>query len=230
MGLTDRQERILAILQDRERLSVRELTDILYVSDMTVRRDLAVLQRQGFLQRYHGGALRNSGGERMPIALRQYLNETDKKRLCRKAAAYLENDFLVYLDSSSTCLHIVSALAGYQNIRVVTNSVSVLTALTETTIPCIATGGELYKPDLCFVGEDAISYVGGICPDVAFFSTGGYEPDTGRISDNDPRQNALRRAVMKNARKSVFLYDRSKCGVRCRYTLCTESDGDVILI
>ncbi len=53
----ERQEQIIAVLEKRKSISVKELAQLLYVSQPTVRRDLESLQQQGKLQRTHGGVV-----------------------------------------------------------------------------------------------------------------------------------------------------------------------------
>ena len=57
--MNDRQKEILEILYKKNRVSVEELSRALYVSEMTVRRDLAEMEKGGFLRRFRGGAVLN---------------------------------------------------------------------------------------------------------------------------------------------------------------------------
>ena len=60
MALNERQQEILSITQKKQRVSVAELAGTLYVSEMTVRRDLAKMEHEGYLKRFHGGAIAES--------------------------------------------------------------------------------------------------------------------------------------------------------------------------
>ena len=72
MELNSRQQEILDILYKTGKISVAELARRLYVAEMTVRRDLAAMERSGFLKRYHGGAVLMSDRKEMPLLHRVF--------------------------------------------------------------------------------------------------------------------------------------------------------------
>ena len=224
-----RQKDILALLYERGRVSVAELSRTLYVSEMTVRRDLAEMEKGGYLKRYRGGAvLKQSDGE-MPVSERYFMNAEEKRALALRADAYLSDGATVYLDSSSTCAYLLPYLAKYKGVTLVTNSVKTLLAASELHVPALLVGGEYYEQDMCLVGSLAEESVRALSVDVAFFTTAAYDEKTGIISDFDLRQTAIRKIVQKNAKRSVFLFESYKCGKRMLYTLCQASDVTVLV-
>lgn len=226
--MNERQKEILAVLHQKGRVSVAELAKTLYVAEMTVRRDLSEMEKGGFLRRYRGGAmLKNSAGE-MPITERLLLDSEEKEALARKCVGYLGDGMTVFIDSSSTCQYIIPYLAPYKNLTVLTNSVSALLTLGKLHVPCILVGGEYYEQDMCMVGALAERYVGELNVDIAFFTTAAISHD-GVISDFDVRQTAIRKLVMKNAKKSIFLFEKEKIGKKLLYTLCNKEDAFAVL-
>ena len=225
-----RQKEILTLLSEKGRVSVAELSRTLYVSEMTVRRDLAEMEKGGYLTRYRGGAvLKQSDGE-MPVSERYFMNTEEKRALAARAEAYLSDGVTVFLDSSSTCAYLLPHLAKYKGITLVTNSVKTLLSAAEAHIPTLLVGGEYYEQDMCLVGSLAEESVRALNVDVAFFTTAAYEKETGIISDFDLRQTAIRRLILKNARTSVFLFESYKLGKRLLYTLAHKNEVSVILI
>ena len=75
MKLTERQKKMLELFETRERLKVKELTKLFYVSDMTVRRDLDELEGMGYITRFRGGAVYHGVSENMPIRQRFFVDE-----------------------------------------------------------------------------------------------------------------------------------------------------------
>lgn len=224
-----RQKDILALLYEKGRVSVAELSHTLYVSEMTVRRDLAEMEKGGYLKRYRGGAvLKQSEGE-MPVSERYFMNAEEKRALALRADAYLSDGVTVYLDSSSTCAYLLPYLAKYKGVTLVTNSVKTLLAASDLHVPALLVGGEYYEQDMCLVGSLAEESVRALNVDVAFFTTAAYDEQTGIISDFDLRQTAIRKIVQKNAKQSVFLFESYKCGKRMLYTLCKASDAVVLV-
>ena len=225
-----RQKDILTMLYEKGRVSVAELSRTLYVSEMTVRRDLDEMEKGGYLKRYRGGAvLKQSDGE-MPVSERYFMNTEEKRALAARADAYLSDGITVFLDSSSTCAYLLPYLAKYKNITLVTNSVKTLLSASEAHIPTVLVGGEYYEQDMCLVGSLAEESVRALNVDVAFFTTAAYDEEAGVISDFDLRQTAIRRLVLKNAGTSVFLFESYKLGKRLLYTLAHKSEVSVVLV
>ena len=229
MDNSARKGEILEILYERGRVSVGELAKKLYVSEMTIRRDLSEMESGGYLKRYRGGAVLKGDLREMPISERVFIDETEKKELGAKGAEHLCDNIMVYLDSSSTCLYIIPHLCAYKNIRVVTNSVKALLNVSALHIPCILIGGEYYEQDMCLVGSIAEREAMDFNIDVAFMSTAACSDD-GTVSDFDLTQTSVRRVIMRNAAKSIFLFEKSKLGKKLTYTLCRENDDKVIII
>ena len=226
--MNERQKEILGILYQKGRASVLELSQTLFVSEMTVRRDLIEMEKGGFLRRYRGGAILKINLGEMPIGERLLLDRQEKEELAKKCTDYLCDNATVFIDSSSTCQYILPYLSQYKNITVVTNSISALLTLGKMHIFTIFIGGEYYEQDMCTVGSLAERYVNELNVDVAFYTTAAISHD-GVISDFDLKQTAIRKYVMKNANKNIFLFEREKFGKKYLYTLCTTDDVTAIL-
>ena len=225
----NRKQEILDILYKKGRVSVKEFSKTLYVSEMTVRRDLAEMEKSGFLKRYRGGAILKADSREMPITERFLIDVNEKKLLSELCTPYLKDNITVYLDSSSTCLYIIPHLAKYKNITIVTNSVKALLNASSLHIPCILLGGEYYEQDMCLVGSLAEEYAKNINIDVAFMTTAAYSND-GVISDFDIRQTAMRKIIIKNSGKAIFLFEKNKIGKKLTYTLCRKDDKNVVIL
>lgn len=68
MSLNERQSEIFDMVCQREKISVAELSKTLYVSEMTIRRDLAEMEKKGFVKRYRGGVIALSHSESVPLS------------------------------------------------------------------------------------------------------------------------------------------------------------------
>lgn len=224
-----RQKEILEILYQKGQVSVSELANTLYVTEMTIRRDLTEMEKGGFLRRYRGGAVLKINIGEMPISERLLMDRQEKEELASKCVEYLSDGMTVFIDSSSTCQYVIPYLAQYKNVKVVTNSISALLTISKLHISSILIGGEYYEQDMCAVGSLAERYVSELNVDVAFFTTAAISHD-GVISDFDIKQTAIRKIVMKNASKNIFLFEKEKFGKKFLYTLCTKKDATAVLI
>ena len=90
-------------------------------------------------------------------------------------------------------------------------------------------GGEYYEQDMCFVGSVSERYAENINVDTAFFTTRGLSAD-GIISDPDLAQIMVRYSIMKNAKKSIFLFEKEKIGKKYLHTLCRADSVDGIIL
>ena len=226
--LNKRQKEILEILYQKGKVSVAELSHTLFVSEMTVRRDLIEMEKGGFLRRYRGGAVIKINLGEMPIGERLLLDRQEKEELAKKCTDYLSDNITIFIDSSSTCQYIIPYLSQYENVTVVTNSISALLTLGKLHIHTILIGGEYYEQDMCTVGSLADRYVNELNVDVAFYTTAAISND-GVISDFDSKQTMIRKYVMKNASKNIFLFEKEKFGKKYLYTLCSTEDVTAIL-
>lgn len=229
MVLNERQTKILDYINTHTTAKVKTLAQLFYVSEMTVRRDLRELEKEGYLHRYNGGATCCTKDEMLPFNARKLLHAEYKARIAEVVKPFIENDISVYIDSSSTCHYILPLLKEYRGIHIFTNSISASFTAAEYHINCTLSGGELCERDLCTVGTETIEFLQKINVDVAFFSLQAISSD-GKITDNDEPQTAVRRAVLKNCAKSVLLMDKSKQNKTKVYTFADVSDISNVII
>ncbi|MBQ8207289.1 MAG: DeoR/GlpR transcriptional regulator, partial [Clostridia bacterium] len=79
MLIEGRKKDILELLYEKGKVTVSELSKTLFVSEMTVRRDLAEMEKGGFLRRYRGGAVLKINAGEMPLSERLLLDKDEKE-------------------------------------------------------------------------------------------------------------------------------------------------------
>lgn len=216
----ERQEQILQLLKERRYCTVSHLAKALFVANITVRRDLEEMEKNGLLQRCHGGAmLPDHENREIPFEVRDRENSLAKDRIARKAAELIHDGDTVFLDASSTASHIIDHIHGKQNLTIITNSIRVLEKLRGQKVRCYLTGGVLLENSHALVGKIAEETVTDLYADVCFFSSQGITED-GVVTDFSEDETRLRKCMIKNAKKSYFLYDQSKLGKRFLFTVC----------
>lgn len=227
-AMNERREGILEILKKEKSLSVSKLSKLFFVSEMTIRRDLKDMEKDGYLKRYHGGAIIDSGAI-LPINIRKLNHLDNREAIMQSAKKHLGNSMSVFIDSSSTCMYIIPAIAEFSDITIITNSVQSVLLAQRYHINSILAGGSYYEHDMCTVGSRAEEFLKEINADTAFFSAQGISED-GIISDNDEKQTAIRKIMMKNSAKKIFFFDKSKLDSKHLYTLCKADDADEIIV
>lgn len=220
----ERQEQILAILEDKKSISVTALAKLLYVSQPTVRRDLDNLCRQGKVQRTHGGVvLRKVSDTEIPLMYREDQNNGAKKVIAEKAVKHIRDGDVIFLDASSTVSYLIPHLKKFRDLLVVTNSPKTSIRLGECGIKNYCTGGQLLMHSIAYVGAEAEKFISGINADIFFFSSRGYTED-GRITDSSESEATVKKAMLQNAEKSYYLCDSSKRGKKYAFNVCTTKD------
>ena len=220
----ERQDLIVGLLKEQKYCSVSMIANTLYVAPITVRRDLAELEADGIIKRCHGGAtLKNSENREIPFELRTKENYSVKSLLGKKAAQMLQEGDTVFMDASSTVLHIADYLHAKQNLTVITNSIKMLEKLKGKQITCYLTGGMLLENSHALVGNVAEETIMSMYADVCFFSSQGITED-GIITDFSDAETKLRKQMIRNAKKSIFLYDQSKVGKRFLFKVCDSAE------
>ena len=100
----ERQNAILQALKENKSANVANLAKKLYVSEATIRRDLAQMESMGLIERTHGGALLPENAEEISIFFRMEKNAREKERAATKALPHIPYFKSVFIDSSSTAL------------------------------------------------------------------------------------------------------------------------------
>lgn len=213
--LPDERRRMIAQrLRQRGSVSVAGLEAEFQISPMTARRDLDELERRGVARRTHGGAVlpglsshEDSFLQRLEVAVEA------KERLAEAALGLLEPGEAIFVDSSTTGYFVARRIVR-ENLRctVLTNAVAVMDLLCEVDAPqveLVGAGGSLRKLTRSFVGPQAVRGIESHFADHVLFSVRGLTPD-GFLTDPDPLEAEIKRAMIKRARQAVLLVDGSK--------------------
>ena len=230
MPFYEREDRILNALLEKESMTTQELSAKLYVSVPTLRRDLIKLEQKGKIIRTHGGAqlVKTSADEKIPFLLREQEQNGAKDIMARKAVTFIRDGDILMLDGSTSAYTIIPYLASFKNLIVITSSAKSSFLLGRMGINNICTGGKMITRSLAYVGEDAQNTASRYNADVVFFSCRGLTLD-GKLTDNSVEENALRKTMLQQAKRKVFLCDSSKLGRTYLNTLCHLSEVDEII-
>jgi DeoR/GlpR family transcriptional regulator of sugar metabolism len=188
------------------------------VSPMTARRDLDELERRGIVRRTHGGAvLPTTSAHEDSFARRLKVSTEAKRRLAEEAVAALNPRETVFLDSSTTSYFVARRMieTGIAT-TVLTNSLPVMELVFSDGGPdveLIGVGGTLRRLTRSFVGPFAVRTVQGHFADRLFLSVKGLT-ENGMMTDADPLEAEVKRAMIAQAGEATLLVDRSKMLVR----------------
>ncbi len=228
MHKNERQKQIIDLLKKHSFATVANLASELYASLPTIRRDLAILETEGYVKRCHGGAMILDGNTNPPLYFRRELQAQEKSRMCKLAATLINDGETLFLDGSTSVFHLADHLDDDKNITVITNGLPIATALSETGIKIYSTGGRLLKQSLAFVGISAEKTVRAYNADTLFFSVASLSDD-GILSDWSEEEAMLRIEMSKCAKKRVLLCDSSKLSKTSTFKLFDLSGVEFIV-
>jgi DeoR/GlpR family transcriptional regulator of sugar metabolism len=202
-----RRDTILALLGSHNRVDVAELTRRFGVSEMTVRRDLAELQREGILRRVHGGAVRL---DRSPFEIRDEQLAEEKSRIGKKAAELVEDGDTVAIDIGTTAHHVARELRHRKDLVIITNSVKIAAEFRNTPNKVLVPGG-MMLPELSLVGPMTIEALRRLHATKAILGCGGLTVDRG-LSYFDIDETEVRRTMIGISDLSILVADHTKFG------------------
>src|SRR6059036_4150992 len=146
---------VLHLLESRDYVQVRELSQAFAVSEVTVRSDLTALAQQGLVARIRGGVRALQVGQsEVGFDLRLRLEVERKRAIARAAAAMVDEGEAIALDASTTAYYLALELRSKRELVVVTNGLLVATALADAPgITVLVTGGMLRLSAMSLVGD-----------------------------------------------------------------------------
>jgi len=227
----ERRQRIEEILNDQGAVRVDELGRQFDVSEMTIRRDLDILEKNGHLERTHGGAvaIHYLAGE-SPYSVKDKANRSLKEAIGREAAKLIEDGETVFINSGSTTLQVILHLAYRKGIRVITNNIAAAMALPEDTeLDLILVGGQFRRQSGCSVGDFASRVLSEIMPVRAILGTDGLSINAGMTSPI-PQEAALTRMMLERVRGQVVVVaDHKKIGRVASFFTAPVSVIDILV-
>ncbi|MFS4104832.1 DeoR/GlpR family DNA-binding transcription regulator [Streptomyces sp. PD-S100-1] len=223
-NLLAEQRRALILDEVRRRGGVRvnELTRKLGVSDMTVRRDLDALARQGMLEKVHGGAVPvvEASTHEPGFEAKSGLELTAKEDIARAAAQLVAPGSAIALSGGTTTYALAHHLVDVPDLTVVTNSVRVADVFhtaqrtsgqRQGSATVVLTGG-VRTPSDSLVGPVADQAIAALHFDVLFLGVHGISAEAGLSTPNLAEAETNRRLV-QSARRVVVVADHTKWGV-----------------
>ena len=225
----ERYDKILALLEEEQYISAIRLSQMLYVSLPTIRRDLAELQRRNQIVRSHGGAKKIQSAHTVaPLNFRRTVNAVSKRNLCRAAAELVQDNEIIFVDSSTTTLQMADFLGEKKGITVITNGIPLATLLVKKGIKTYCTGGEIFENSMAHFGSFAEDFVRRFNIDTLFFSCHGVN-ERGLLTDPSLPETQIRKVAIGQSKKTVFLCDETKFSLSTPYNLVPIDTLDCII-
>jgi DeoR/GlpR family transcriptional regulator of sugar metabolism len=223
-----RQQKVIALLKERDSVSVPELGALLSASPATVRRDLGFLEEAGQIVRTHGGVMAAGprGGE-ASFGRKSRRELAAKRAIAAAAAALVAEGDTVFIDAGTTAFKVGARLLQRPGVTVYTNSVPLLGADAAAGGRLVAIGGAVRAVSGALVGGPALGWLGRIRFDFAFVGASGI--DAGGPCTTELGEAGVKGAAVRAARRAVLVADGSKWDLRAPIIFSRWSElSDVI--
>jgi DeoR/GlpR family transcriptional regulator of sugar metabolism len=209
-----RHDQILQLVKEKGSIETNELCRLFAITEMTARRDLDELSRQGLLNRTHGGAILSSEEihyER-PFSTRLNLNATSKDAIARSALRYVKDGQKLFFNSSSTVLSLVQLIDNSRHLLIATDTIRIADELnTRSHVTVIQIGGELKKNTLASSGYWAETMIRQFHFDVAILGVKAIDTD-GNLYCSNLLDRGIYDAVFSSTDQIILIADSSKLG------------------
>ena len=208
-----RRLRIAEYIRQRESgvVSVAELSQMLAVSEMTIRRDLALLESKSILHRVHGGAIayQPTEGDR-PFSDRSTRANPQKRIIGWLAAQLVQDDDRIILDAGTTTLQVAHNLTCKNRLTVVTNNIPISIELSACpNITIVLLGGVVKHIELCTVGNMVKQALSLLSADKYFLSATSFSIGKGAM-ETDMAETEVKQAMLRSAEEVILVADSFK--------------------
>lgn len=223
MKFQDRAEMITKALETKSTISVAELSDLLQVSVVTVRKDLQRLEDAGKLKRTFGGAaFQNSTSEEQRRLLAA-------QRIAERVAQDVEDGDCIIMNAGNTTLLTARNLLSKKQLKVITNSISIARELSKhKEFQLIFLGGAMNANAVFTYGREAIEQLDQYKANKLILSVNGISCSKG-LTTRHMEAADLFRKMIERAEKMIVVADDAKFGFESFYYVCGLNDVDQIV-
>ncbi|QQK09105.1 DeoR/GlpR transcriptional regulator [Miniphocaeibacter halophilus] len=228
------------ILKIKNYIPIRDLANMLKVSEMTIRRDLKILESQNIVKNIDGviiyDPMDSSLREESQYDFNAELDKQFKKKsnIGKYAASLIEDGDIIMIDTGTTTQHIISNINPSINITALSYNINILTELRKNpniknpNIKILFAGGYYYPNTQMFASVQGVKFIEGIRATKAFLSAAGVHEELGLTCRNS-YEVATKKAVINSSIKRILLVDSTKFGVIRSEYFCDLDDIDEIV-
>lgn len=212
MLAVDRRHRILERVAEQQTIHIAQLSQELEVSEMTIRRDIARLERDGFLRRTYGGATAHiTRSLELAFNARALQHARAKRLIAMRAVKLVDQAATLFLGIGTTAEQFALFLRPREDLTVVTESLPVASLLGSRSIRVVVLGGSVRRDELSCIGPAAMSTIARYRADVAVLGAAGLSASTG-LTELYEEEAENHRRMIEQSDRVIVLADGSKFG------------------
>lgn len=222
MTITDRHQFILQKLQEHGRVDILELSDLMQVSGVTIRKDLKILEERNLLYRTKGGgSIENPYANERPINEKEFINVDQKRKIARAALSFTSQTDSIIIGSGTTVFELSRCLYPSKHLIVITPALKVAMELhNRPNVEVLQLGGLIHSSSASAAGSLAERILDDISCDILFLGVDGIDAEFG-LSITNITEATLNQKMIRLSQKVIILADSSKFGRRGLGRICT---------
>ena len=223
--IQNRQNEIIQMLKRQGKMSVSLLSERLEVTETTVRRDLTQMEKMGFIRRSFGKAELAVVDDMRMIEPTNIEDEKEltRRKIARKAAEFVEDGDVIFLNSSGTASLILEYLDG-KNVTVLTNNARIIDRSHGPNVSLMLVGGEVYGKKQSLIGQFALDTINRVVATKCILGVSGISVAGGLTSVILPETQVNILMLQKCKGPRIVVADGSKIGVVQNYFSGSLSD------
>lgn len=230
MNITERHQLILRKLKENGHVGIQELSDLIRVSGVTIRKDLKLLEEKNLLFRTRGGgSINNPYAIERPIIEKEFINAGEKQRIARAALALIGDNDSIIIGSGSTVFELARALHPSHHLTVITPAARVTLELcNRPNIEVLQLGGIIRQNSSSVAGSYAERILEEISCGVLFLGVDGVDLDFG-CSITNLAEASLNQKMIECSQNLAILADSTKFGRRGLGKICNFDQVQYII-
>lgn len=208
----ERHKKMIEMLISKNIVTIPEFISEFDTSIETVRRDLAILEKSGRIEKVYGGAkIKNSSYIEPPMENRFVTRLVQKEWIGKKCSEFINDGDCIYIDSGTTTFQVAKNLHAVHNLTIITNSIPVINEMFNTSHNIIVIGGKLRHSERSVVTYDYMFNFSQINIKKCFIGAGGITNENG-VSDFDIQEAVTRKTIIDRSEQIYVAADSSKFG------------------
>lgn len=226
---SQRLDGIKEYIYQQKTVTLDQLCAEFNVSKNTIRRDIDELVSLEKIKKIYGGVTVEGYKPMLSFDERNISNLQPKQSIAKHAAALINDNEIIFIDSGTTTMHMMEYIKDKQNLTILTNSIEVIMrSIPYPNINVISLSGTLNRKTLSFTGSSSASVLSNFNISKSFVAATGIST-IGGASNSSPAETEIKRTALQKSQKNYLLVDHTKFGVISLMTFSNFENIDSVI-
>lgn len=205
-----RIESMMEYVKEHRSVTLDQLCEKFQVSKNTIRRDVNELLTTGEFKKIYGGITSISAPTLKPFSERNIKNQDLKQRIAQKAASFVEDGDIIFIDSGTTTFNMIEYVKDKKNLTILTNNLeAIIQGIPFQDMKIVSLSGELNHKTLSFTGSNASTVLSQYNISKAFMASTGISIN-GELTNSSPLEHEIKRVAISRSQSTYVLVDHTK--------------------